>query len=101
MPIDFERTDHEGTSTLRLTGQLLGDAAGALTPTIDAMVEARPRRAVIDLGGVDEIDSAGVAALIRLYKGVHNQGGEVRLVGARDQPLAFMRLLRMDAVFDL
>ena len=47
------------------------------------------------------MDSSGVAALVKLYKSVRGAGGTVTIVGARDQPLAIFRLLRMDKVFNL
>ena len=51
--------------------------------------------------GLDLIDSSGVAALVKLYKGVRSVGGTFTVAGARDQPLAIFKLLRMDKVFNL
>ena len=45
--------------------------------------------------------TSGVAALVKLYKGVRGGGGAFKIAGARDQPLAIFKLLRMDKVFDL
>ena len=56
---------------------------------------------MVDLSGLDLIDSSGVAALVKLYKGVRGVGGTIEMTGARDQPLAIFKLLRMDKVFDL
>jgi len=50
---------------------------------------------------LDLIDSSGVAALVKLYKGVRNMGGAMTISGARDQPLAIFKLLRMDKVFGI
>ena len=44
------------------------------------------------------VDSSGVGALVSLYKRVRGQGGEVVVIGLRDQPLAIFRLLRLDRV---
>jgi anti-sigma B factor antagonist len=38
---------------------------------------------------------------VKLYKGVRASGGSVTISGARDQPLAIFKLLRMDKVFNL
>mgnify|MGYP000959203962 FL=1 len=37
--------------------------------------------------------------LVSLFKRVRAYGGEVNLVGLRDQPLAIFKLLRLDRVF--
>ena len=55
----------------------------------------------VDLSGLDLIDSSGVAGLVALYKRVRANGGHVTVTGARDQPLAIFKLLRMDKVFGL
>ena len=44
------------------------------------------------------LDSSGVGALVSLYKRVRAYGGEVVMIGLRDQPLAIFRLLRLDRV---
>ena len=101
MPIDFARNDQGDVSNLRIAGTLDVNTAPELAPTIDKLVEERRTRVVVDLTGLDLIDSSGVAALVALYKRVRALGGEVKVSGARDQPLAIFKLLRMDKVFAL
>ena len=62
---------------------------------------SRQARSSRRLSGLDLIDSSGVAALVKLYKGVRSAGGNVTISGVRDQPLAIFKLLRMDKVFNL
>ena len=42
-----------------------------------------------------------VCLIVGLYKRVRATGGQVNVVGARDQPLAIFKLPRMDRVFGL
>lgn len=99
MPIDFARTDTGDTTALRIGGTLDVLTAPTLATTIDQIVEERRTRVTVDLSGLDLIDSSGVAALVALYKRVRAVGGQVSVTGARDQPLAIFKLLRMDKVF--
>jgi len=55
-------------------------------------------RVEVDLAQLRMLDSSGVGALVSLYKQVRARGGEVVVVGLRDQPLAIFRLLRLDRV---
>jgi anti-sigma B factor antagonist len=98
-PFDVERTNDE--TRLMIRGSLDINSAPALAEEIDKIVANRPAKVVADLSGLDLIDSSGVAALVKLYKGVRNLGGAIAIVGAHDQPLAIFRLLRMDKVFNL
>lgn len=99
MPIQFNRTDQGDTSTLSIAGSLDVLTAPELLPTIDQLVDEKRPRVVVDLSGLDIIDSSGVAALVALYKRLRAVGGQVTVAGARDQPLAIFKLLRMDKVF--
>ncbi|MBE7451213.1 MAG: STAS domain-containing protein [Kofleriaceae bacterium] len=97
--MDFSRTDQDDVSTLRIAGTLDVNTAPQLAPVIDKLVDDRRSRVVVDLSGLDLIDSSGVAALVALYKRSRVHGGQVTVTGARDQPLAIFKLLRMDRVF--
>lgn len=84
-----------------MRGSLDINTAPLLADEIDRIIADKPRFVVVDMSGLDLIDSSGVAALVKLYKGVRASGGEVTISGARDQPLAIFKLLRMDKVFNL
>jgi len=96
---DVERTASETKLTLR--GSLDINTAAQLGEEIDRIVAAKPKTVVVDLSALELIDSSGVAALVKLYKGVRGIHGTITITGARDQPLAIFKLLRMDKVFNL
>jgi anti-sigma B factor antagonist len=98
-PYDVQRTDRETTLVIR--GSLDINTAPTLAEEIDRIIATKPPKVAVDLAALDLIDSSGVAALVKLYKGVRGHGGAVAIVGARDQPLAIFKLLRMDKVFNL
>lgn len=98
-PFEVHRNSAETKLTVR--GSLDINTAPALAEEIDKIIAARPGRVDVDLALLDLIDSSGVAALVKLYKGIRGTGGAVAISGARDQPLAIFKLLRMDKVFNL
>ena len=98
-PFEVNRSNDDTTLVVR--GSLDINSAPALAEEIDRIVASRPPRVVVDLSMLDLIDSSGVAALVKLYKGVRNTNGLMTISGARDQPLAIFKLLRMDKVFNL
>ena len=97
----FEVNHSNDEMTLVVRGSLDINSAPALAEEIDKIVATRPSKVVVDLSMLDLIDSSGVAALVKLYKGVRNASGAMTISGARDQPLAIFKLLRMDKVFNL
>ena len=98
-PFEVHRSNDETTLTIR--GSLDINSAPALNDEIDKIVPTRPPKMLVDLAMLDLIDSSGVAALVKLYKEIRKSGGIFKITGARDQPLAIFRLLRMDKIFDL
>ena len=101
MPLSFSRADNDRETRLDIGGRLDVMTAQQLTPTIDQLVQEKARNVVVNLEGLDLIDSSGVAAIVALYKRIRAAGGKVTVIGARDQPLAVFKLLRMDKVFSL
>jgi anti-sigma B factor antagonist len=98
-PFDVQRANNE--TRLILRGSLDINSAPVLAEEIDRIIASKPGKVAVDLTSLDLIDSSGVAALVKLYKGIRHVGGQVAIVGARDQPLAIFKLLRMDKVFNL
>jgi len=101
VPTPFEVQSTNNETRLIIRGSLDINSAPALAEEIDRITASRPARVVVDLAQLDLIDSSGVAALVKLYKGIRSAGGEISISGARDQPLAIFKLLRMDKVFNL
>src|SRR3954465_4820316 len=95
------RTDNDNESRLELNGALDALTAPDIRPIFDKVVADGRRRVTVDLAKVTMIDSSGVGAIVSLYKRVKADGGQVFVVGARDQPLAVLKLLKLDRVFGL
>lgn len=97
----FTRTSEGDTTTLVITGTLDAMTAPELRAEVDAIVAEGNRVVVIDLAGVELIDSSGVAVLVALYKRVKANHGSVHIRGLRDQPAAIFKLLHLDRVFGI
>ena len=93
------RIDQNEMTLLKIEGELDANTAPELRPALDALIAEHPKRVTVDLSSLSHIDSSGVGALVSLYKRVRAAGGEVKIAGMRDQPLAIFKLLRLDAVF--
>jgi anti-sigma B factor antagonist len=95
----FSRTDSGDETVLRIEGALDAVSAPDIRPTLDALVAEGRKKIIVDLSTLRLIDSSGIGAIVALFKRVRAQGGQVSVVGLRDQPLAIFRLLRLDRVF--
>jgi anti-sigma B factor antagonist len=97
--MNFERTQNGQEISLTIAGALDALTAPQLRSEVESLASLRQATIVIDLSGLEFIDSSGVAVLVSLYKRVRSLQGSVSVVGVRDQPLAIFRLLHLDRVF--
>jgi anti-sigma B factor antagonist len=95
------RTDLENHLRLQIEGSLDALTARDIRPILDEVVGVKPRLVTVDLQALTSIDSSGVGALVALFRRVKADGGEVVVVGAREQPLAVLKVLKLDRVFGL
>lgn len=81
-----------GTGRLNMTG------APELREVVAETVAGGAENVVVDLGGVDFMDSSGLGALIGCRKLVHQAGGELRIANVRPQVQMVLELTSMQRV---
>ncbi len=93
---------HGEVSVLILSGELtLDDGDIAFGRYVDQMIEAGRRQFVIDLSGVNYIDSAGVGMLVAESKRVTQHGGAMRLARLTARSHHLLAMLKLKFVFEV
>src|SRR4029453_6442595 len=82
-------------------GDLDTTGVGAFQERLDDLLRGGTHYFVIDLSGVGFVDSAGLAALVWLYKHVRIGEGDVRLAAVPAPVMKVLDLTRLSAVFDI
>lgn len=95
----FDRTHTDGQTVLRIEGALDALTVPEIRGTVDELIEEKVTPIVVDVSGLELIDSSGVAVIVSLYKRSKAHGGSVSVTGLNGQPLAIFKLLRLDRVF--
>jgi anti-sigma B factor antagonist len=93
--VDLSTSEYGGHVVVALRGEL--DIAGAAAAL--AAVAARKPEIVVDLAGLEFIDSSGVAALPRGRQHARHAGGDLLLAAPRQQVLRVLTLTRLIDVF--
>ena len=89
-------TTPEGATRVTIEGDLDTVATPGLRDQVQTLLSRQPQRLEVDLSQLRTIDSSGVGLLVSLYKGTKAHGGQVTITDLRDQPLAIIRLLKLD-----
>ena len=85
---------------LDVSGPLtMGGGARKLREAIQHWLDAGLRRFVINLGGCDYVDSAGMGELATAVIRIHNAAGQLRLLGLCGQVLELLRIAKLESVF--
>jgi anti-sigma B factor antagonist len=81
---------------VRAEGQLDLHTAPTLQAEIDSALETKPPRVVVDLSGVDFMDSTGLSVIVATVAAMREQGGEVRVVTGADKITKVFTLTGVD-----
>jgi len=95
------RPDQQVPDVLPLKGELDLHVIPEITASLDAIIDKRPERLVVDLSDVSYIDSAGLAALIQAMQKVQAYGGQFSLAGLETTLRSIFNMSRLDEVFEI
>jgi len=91
----------ERSNVVPLKGEIDLHVSPSVTASLNAMIEKKPRRLVVDLSEVTYIDSAGLAALIEAMQKVEGYGGKFLLAGLQETVRSIFEISRLDQVFQI
>ena len=97
------RVAREGrTARLGLTGCDAIDSVNAADIKADALaLLGDATDVVVDLTGVEFIDSAGVGVLVALFKNARQRGGRARFCGLTPGVRGVLEIIRLDQIFEI
>ena len=100
MALNIETSDHGDTTLLVLRGELDIATSPQLRDELVRVI-AGGRRIVVDLEGLDFIDSVGLGILVSGLKRARSDGGDLELVCANRVILQPLELTGLDQTFTL
>lgn len=79
----------------------LADGTRLLRDTVCDFLALGHKRILLNLEGVDFIDSAGLGELVRAHASIRSRGGYLKLVKPRDTVLKLLQITKLDRLFDI
>ena len=100
--LDFTIEPHGGgVAVAPPSGRLDFSAAGEVKRAFADAVSGGNQRLVVDLSGVDFVDSSGLSSLVSGLRVARQAGGDLRIAAAGEQPSALFSLTSLDQIFRL
>jgi anti-sigma B factor antagonist len=102
MPLYMVEKVVDGVMMVDLRGRItLGEETEALRGRVKQLVEAGHTRIILNLEGVDYIDSVGLSTLVSSYTSARKQGGDVKLLHLTKRVHDLLQITRLSTVFEI
>jgi anti-sigma B factor antagonist len=94
-------TQRDAVTVITLQGNLMGGPdATSLNATIHELIEKGSTQIVIDLSGVEFMNSSGLGLLLGTASAVRNSGGALALARASDKVGTIIKIAKLESVLE-
>jgi len=94
-----EKRAGAGIPVLELTGSMtMGVECERLAEEVERLVQQKETRIIIDLTGLQHIDSAGVGRIVSCMGKLRRAGGQLRMAGAKGMVASVLKMTRVEEV---
>ena len=91
----------EGVTVLVVKGRItLGEGGVILRESVQEALKAGARKLLIDLAGVDYMDSAGLGELTSAYTSAKNHGADLKLLHLTKKVDGLLQITKLATIFD-
>jgi anti-sigma B factor antagonist len=86
-------------SLLDVSGRLTSFEIGALRESVSRLVKQSRKNIVLNLSGLQYLDSSGIGELARIYVSVVKEGGQMKVVGLSPRVEEILKITQLYQVF--
>jgi anti-sigma B factor antagonist len=102
MNVEFNLREKEGITIVDLQGRLMvGDTSTRLREQTRSLIAGGKKDLVLNLAGVDYIDSTGLGTLVICFTGMQKAGGHMKLLNLNRRNIELLVLTKLTTVFEL
>jgi anti-sigma B factor antagonist len=97
----YSRTEGDVT-ILEFDGNIvLGEASGTLRDAVRASIADGARKLLLDLQGVNYIDSAGLGELVGCFATAEKRGAVMKLLNLQQKVIGLLQITKLFTVFEV
>jgi anti-sigma B factor antagonist len=100
--IDFSTRQSDDITIVDLKGRItLGEGSVTVRDTVHNLLSKGQKRILLNLGGVNYIDSSGIGELVSAFTAAKKQGGELKLLNLTKKIHDLLQITKLYTVFDV
>jgi len=92
---------HGNILIVRCKGNMDALTVAEFKKTVGKMIESGRKYVVLDLAGVEFLDSSGLGSMVSLLKLLRTKGGDIKLCGPNGMVRSVLELTRFHLLFDI
>src|SRR6056297_832980 len=78
---------------------IVASMAGEFREELQQLVQEGPEEIIIDMSGIEMVDSVGIGVMIAVHNSLTKHGGKLRIKNADDKILSLFSTMRLDRHF--
>ncbi|MFZ0036415.1 MAG: STAS domain-containing protein [Candidatus Acidiferrales bacterium] len=102
--LKMQASTREGgdATVVDISGRItLGEGNAMLREIVQELVDKGKTKVVLNLAGVDHIDSAGIGELVRSHTALRRAGGQLKIANVGKKVQEMLKMTSLNAVFDI
>ena len=96
-----EITRTEKQATIKPGQDVVASMANDFKAELQSLVEATPEIIIIDLEGVEMVDSVGIGVMIATHNSLLKAGGSIKVINVADDIFNLFSTMRLDRHFTI
>ena len=97
-----KREIRPGVVVLELTGRIhMGPDCQRIEQEVEQLLDRSEKRLIFDLSKVSNVDSSGVAQIVKCFSKLKNSGGSLRLAGVTGMLVGVFKITHVDEVIEI
>ena len=98
---ELDEESRDGAHVINVRGEIHVTSAPAFSTRLTDAIESGKTAIVLDLSGVEFIDSTGLGVLLNALRRVHQLDGRLALVCENPTVLRLFQITKLDSTFDI
>ena len=97
--LQISTVSSNGGHVVRVAGEVDLRTSPRLRTLLLQVIDTRPKRLIVDLAGVEYMDSSGVGTMVEIKRMLEGRGGEIVLVGLQPRVRGVFEITQLDKFF--
>lgn len=99
--MQIKSEEKNGVSIFKMEGDIDINSSPDIKKSFDQVIKQKKNKLVINLEGVNYVDSSGLATLVEILKNLRSYGGKLKLTNLSPKVRGLFEITKLDKLFDI